>query len=331
MVEDLEDARRQEPPYILDDRPMLEGWLEFHRVTLLMKCEGLDDAGRKARPVPTSLLSLHGLLRHMAEVERNWFRRVLLREPETPSIWYDPAVEDSELVPLDDADWEADVAAWQAECEASRRAAAAAPSKTPVSGGANQSPCAGSMSTWSRSTPATTATPTSSVSWSTDRWVGSTTRRGPPHSSARSTPPRAAGHPGRVPRTVGVDFFLPEPPNDILVTLPIAGAISSTRSTFGNGLVKQQDLLLVGRLKIVAHVSKWARVIGQAVHSPDRLRRSARLINSSKGASRKCSSTPTPKARARTRFSSRSTRAQWPHSKITLCPWARRSWERIHS
>jgi uncharacterized damage-inducible protein DinB len=124
MVQDLEDARRQEPPYILDDRPMLEGWLEFHRVTLLMKCEGLDDAGRKARPVPTSLLSLHGLLRHMAEVERNWFRRVLLREPETPTIWYDPAVEDSELFPLDDADWEADVAAWQAECEASRRAAA---------------------------------------------------------------------------------------------------------------------------------------------------------------------------------------------------------------
>jgi len=124
MVDDLEDARRQEPPYILDDRPMLEGWLEFHRVTLLMKCEGLDDASRKARPVASSLLSLHGLLRHMAEVERNWFHRVLLSEPETPSIWYDPAVEDSELVPLDDADWEADVAAWEAECEDSRRSAA---------------------------------------------------------------------------------------------------------------------------------------------------------------------------------------------------------------
>jgi uncharacterized damage-inducible protein DinB len=125
MVEDLEDARRQEPPYILDDRPMLEGWLEFHRITLLMKCEGLDDASRKARPVPTSLLSLHGLLRHMAEVERNWFRRVLLREPETPTIWYDEAIEDSEMFPLDDADWEADVAAWQAECEVSRQSAAA--------------------------------------------------------------------------------------------------------------------------------------------------------------------------------------------------------------
>ena len=148
MVEDLEDARRQEPPYILDDRPMLEGWLEFHRTTLLMKCEGLDDAGRKARPVPTSLLSLHGLLRHMAEVERNWFRRVLLREPETPSIWYDPAIEDSELVPLDDADWEADVAAWQAECEASRQSAAArAPRRHRSPPRPTGARCAGSTST----------------------------------------------------------------------------------------------------------------------------------------------------------------------------------------
>jgi hypothetical protein len=125
MVGDLEDPRRTEPTFLLGEREMLEQWLEFHRVTLLLKCEGLDDAGRKARPVPTSLLSLHGLLRHMAEVERNWFRRVLTREPATPPIWYDPAIEDSELVPLDDADWEADLATWHAECEHSRAAAAA--------------------------------------------------------------------------------------------------------------------------------------------------------------------------------------------------------------
>ena len=125
MVEDLIDPRRAEPPYVLAEREMYEGWLEFHRVTLLLKCEGLDDAGRKARPVPTSGLSLHGLVRHMAEVERNWFRRVLLREPDAPAIWYDPAVEDSELVPLDDADWATDVAVWQAECKNSRVSAAA--------------------------------------------------------------------------------------------------------------------------------------------------------------------------------------------------------------
>jgi uncharacterized damage-inducible protein DinB len=126
MVEDLVDPRREEPPYVLpDERAMLDAWLEYHRTTLLLKCEGLDDAQRKSRPVPTSKLSLHGLIRHMAEVERNWFHRVLLREPGTAPIWYDPAIEDSELVPLDDADWDADLAAWQAECADSRRAAAA--------------------------------------------------------------------------------------------------------------------------------------------------------------------------------------------------------------
>lgn len=125
MVEDLVDPRRSEPPFLLAERPMLEAWLDFHRTTLLLKSEGLDDAGRKARPVATSILSLHGLVRHMAEVERNWFRRVLLREPDAPYIWYDVDVEDSELYPLDDADWEADVVAWQAECDASRAAAAA--------------------------------------------------------------------------------------------------------------------------------------------------------------------------------------------------------------
>jgi uncharacterized damage-inducible protein DinB len=125
MVDDLKDPRRQEPPFVLDERHMLEAWLEFHRTTLVLKCEGLDDAARKSRPVQTSKLSLHGLLRHMAEVERNWFGRVLLRDPATPPIWYDPAIEDSDLEPLDDADWAADLDAWEAECHASRAAAAA--------------------------------------------------------------------------------------------------------------------------------------------------------------------------------------------------------------
>ena len=84
MVEDLVDERRTEPPFLLADREMLDAWLEFHRTTLLLKCEGLDDAQRKARPVATSNLSLHGLVRHMAEVERNWFSRVLLSVPQTP-------------------------------------------------------------------------------------------------------------------------------------------------------------------------------------------------------------------------------------------------------
>jgi uncharacterized damage-inducible protein DinB len=124
-VQDLQDRRRVEPTYLLGERDMLEGWLEFHRTTLLLKCEGLDDAARKSRPVPTSLLSLHGLVRHMAEVERSWFRRTLLREPDLPYIYCGTQDwDDQDLVPLDDADWGTDLAIWKAECEASRQAAA---------------------------------------------------------------------------------------------------------------------------------------------------------------------------------------------------------------
>ena len=104
---------------------MLEAWLEYQRTTLLLKCEGLSDEQLKRRPVATSLLSLHGLVRHMAEVERNWFRRALLTDRSAPWIWFDPEIDDSELVPLDDADWDADLDAWSSECDASRRAAAA--------------------------------------------------------------------------------------------------------------------------------------------------------------------------------------------------------------
>ena len=123
MVEDLQDPRRSEPDYGLGERAMLEAWLEFHRTTLLLKCEGLDDEQRKRRPIESSRLSLHGLVRHMAEVERNWFRKVLAGEP-IPFIWDDPTNEDAELFPLDGADWEADCGHWESECEASRAVAA---------------------------------------------------------------------------------------------------------------------------------------------------------------------------------------------------------------
>ena len=162
MVKDLEDLRRAEPPKDgLDERAMLEAWLEFHRMTLLLKCEGLDDHARKARPVASFKLSLHGLVRHMAEVERSWFRRVLQREPGAPYIWFDPAIEDSEMVPLDGAVWETDLAAWQAECKASRRQPPPGVSTTPASPEAvKPAPSGGSTSIWSRSTPVTTGTPT---------------------------------------------------------------------------------------------------------------------------------------------------------------------------
>jgi uncharacterized damage-inducible protein DinB len=59
---------------------MLDAWLDFHRATLLAKCEGLGAEELTARAVPPSVLSLLGLVRHMTEVERNWFRRTLASE-----------------------------------------------------------------------------------------------------------------------------------------------------------------------------------------------------------------------------------------------------------
>lgn len=94
MVGEIEDPRRVEPQFVLNERKMLEGWLEFHRSTLLFKCEGLDGVALRARPVATSKLSLHGLVRHMADVERNWFTRVLMRVPETPGIFFELVVDD---------------------------------------------------------------------------------------------------------------------------------------------------------------------------------------------------------------------------------------------
>ena len=124
MVGELVDPRRSEPRYIGGEREMLENWLDWHRTTLLLKCEGLEEEVLKRRAVPTSLLSLHGLIRHMAEVEQGWFQRVFLRQPDLPYIWADDDVEDKEIAPLDDAEWVTDLTAWETACEESRAAAA---------------------------------------------------------------------------------------------------------------------------------------------------------------------------------------------------------------
>jgi uncharacterized protein DUF664 len=50
----------------------LQDYLRHYRLTLLMKCDGLDPAQLARRSVPPSTMSLLGLLRHLAEVERDW-------------------------------------------------------------------------------------------------------------------------------------------------------------------------------------------------------------------------------------------------------------------
>lgn len=77
---------RTVPPMNADERTTLEGWLDFYRATLVSKCADLEDEQLRAASVPPSALTLLGLLQHAAEVERNWFRRVLTGE-EAPPIY----------------------------------------------------------------------------------------------------------------------------------------------------------------------------------------------------------------------------------------------------
>jgi uncharacterized damage-inducible protein DinB len=108
------------------ERDMLNGWLDFHRAVLLWKCEGLTGDQLKQRAVPPSSLTLLGLVRHMAEVERGWFRVVLLGE-DLPNLYTTPEGADPEFNGVDDADVAADVAAFEAECVAARQAVAGLP------------------------------------------------------------------------------------------------------------------------------------------------------------------------------------------------------------
>ncbi|MFQ6856072.1 DinB family protein [Streptomyces sp. 35M1] len=126
-------AERPEPAIDAAERPMLEGWLEYHRETLVAKCAGLTDAQLREASVPPSALTLLGLVRHLAEVERFWFREILAGEalPDLYSTEEDPDAYSTEEDP--DADfkvsetttWAETEAVWRAETAAARESAAA--------------------------------------------------------------------------------------------------------------------------------------------------------------------------------------------------------------
>ncbi|MEV6261069.1 DinB family protein [Streptomyces sp. NPDC051784] len=71
----LPDGRTVPPPHA-DERLMLESWLDFHRETLELKCQGLDDRQVRTAAVAPSEMTLLGLVQHLAEIERNWFQRI---------------------------------------------------------------------------------------------------------------------------------------------------------------------------------------------------------------------------------------------------------------
>ncbi|MFF7377222.1 DinB family protein [Streptomyces massasporeus] len=114
---------RREPATTADERTMLEGWLDYHRQTLAWKCEGLTDAQLRTAAVEPSELSLMGLVRHMAEVERGWFRNVLTAEG-AGRIYFTDEDPDGEFHLTESDTWEEAYATWQSEIETARRNAA---------------------------------------------------------------------------------------------------------------------------------------------------------------------------------------------------------------
>ncbi len=118
---------RSLPPFRVDERATLTSFLDFQRATLEMKCHGLDEEQLRRRAVPPSALSLLGIVRHMADVERNWFRP-LLEGVEMEPIFGAGMDFDAAFREVDAADTEESFARWRAECEHARELVAKAPS-----------------------------------------------------------------------------------------------------------------------------------------------------------------------------------------------------------
>lgn len=65
---------RIDEPFVGSERAMLDGFLDWQRATLLLKCGGLTGEQLAQQAVPPSRLSLLALVRHLAAMERTWFR-----------------------------------------------------------------------------------------------------------------------------------------------------------------------------------------------------------------------------------------------------------------
>jgi uncharacterized damage-inducible protein DinB len=107
-----------DPPVRGDECATITAFLGWQRHTLELKCSGLDAADLARRAIEPSTLSLLGLLRHMADVERGWFRRVMAGQHAPPHYTskadpdgdFDGAAADPQLVAQAWQVWRAEVA-----------------------------------------------------------------------------------------------------------------------------------------------------------------------------------------------------------------------------
>jgi hypothetical protein len=121
------EAHRVDEPVTGAERPMLEGWLDWHRQTLLSKAARLTAEQLKLAAVEPSNLTLLGLIRHMTEVERSWFRIRAAGETIAEQLYCSEDNVDGDFDDVAGADAEADHAAYLAEIELARKAVAGLP------------------------------------------------------------------------------------------------------------------------------------------------------------------------------------------------------------
>jgi uncharacterized damage-inducible protein DinB len=95
MWVDPDDDPRERGAAGTDERGVLLDYLRRYRLTLEMKCADLDAGQLARRSVPPSTMSLLGLARHLADVERGWFRRDMAGQ-EAPPLFYTEADRDGE-------------------------------------------------------------------------------------------------------------------------------------------------------------------------------------------------------------------------------------------
>ncbi|MFI1989381.1 DinB family protein [Actinoplanes sp. NPDC020271] len=121
------EAHRTTEPLTGDERPMLQGWLDWHRQTLLHKCAGLTAEQLRTAAVEPSNLSLLGLVRHMAEVERWWFRNRVCQDAGATEIYCTDDNKDADFDDVAGADAEADFATYREEVRLADAAVAGLP------------------------------------------------------------------------------------------------------------------------------------------------------------------------------------------------------------
>ncbi len=116
------DVDLPDGPLMGDERPILEGFLAWHRAYLLHKCAGLTGEQLVVSSTPPSNLSLLGLVRHMARVERRWFRERIAGEELEPMYGEVTPGRDADFEDLDPARAPADYERLLTECRLAQEA-----------------------------------------------------------------------------------------------------------------------------------------------------------------------------------------------------------------